>query len=272
MHGDGVVRMPAARAGERPSPLAANSAPSISVRRDACHCISARAVAEGANGGSNAIRFRFCAIYHRAAALRGPAFSAHSWLYCRTQYRLSGSPDVSRSRRISRGESRAKRRPFGWARGRERCEEKGTNCNGSSDRIGPAAGPGADRLLAAAGLLAAAMVVAAPALAQQPKPRQTGGAESRRPPSRPRQRQRRRTGAAAQAAAAPPQLMYSPWMKVCGKGPETNNKQVCVAHQGRPPGKRHAGRASSSCSSRKASPKCCASRFRSACNCSTAPA
>ncbi|MGH9809549.1 MAG: invasion associated locus B family protein, partial [Terriglobia bacterium] len=31
-----------------------------------------------------------------------------------------------------------------------------------------------------------------------------------------------------QAAAAPPQLMYSPWMKVCGKGPETNNKQVCV--------------------------------------------
>ena len=25
-----------------------------------------------------------------------------------------------------------------------------------------------------------------------------------------------------------PQLMYSPWMKVCGKGPDTNNKQVCV--------------------------------------------
>ena len=22
--------------------------------------------------------------------------------------------------------------------------------------------------------------------------------------------------------------MYSPWMKVCGKGPDTNNKQVCV--------------------------------------------
>ena len=22
--------------------------------------------------------------------------------------------------------------------------------------------------------------------------------------------------------------MYSPWLKVCGKGPETNNKQVCV--------------------------------------------
>ena len=24
------------------------------------------------------------------------------------------------------------------------------------------------------------------------------------------------------------QLMYSPWMKVCGKGPDTGNKQVCV--------------------------------------------
>ena len=23
-------------------------------------------------------------------------------------------------------------------------------------------------------------------------------------------------------------MMYSPWIKVCGKGPETNNKQVCV--------------------------------------------
>ena len=29
-------------------------------------------------------------------------------------------------------------------------------------------------------------------------------------------------------AEAPPQLMYSPWMKVCGKGPDTNGKQVCV--------------------------------------------
>ena len=29
-------------------------------------------------------------------------------------------------------------------------------------------------------------------------------------------------------AEGPPQLMYSPWMKVCGKGPDTNGKQVCV--------------------------------------------
>ncbi|MDB5583063.1 MAG: Invasion associated locus, partial [Bradyrhizobium sp.] len=35
--------------------------------------------------------------------------------------------------------------------------------------------------------------------------------------------------AAPQAAAADqPQLMYSPWMKICGKGPDTNNQQVCV--------------------------------------------
>ena len=25
-----------------------------------------------------------------------------------------------------------------------------------------------------------------------------------------------------------PPLMYSPWMKVCGKGKDTNNKKVCV--------------------------------------------
>jgi invasion protein IalB len=33
-----------------------------------------------------------------------------------------------------------------------------------------------------------------------------------------------------QQAAQPeqPQLMYSPWMKVCGKGPDGNAKQVCV--------------------------------------------
>ena len=36
-------------------------------------------------------------------------------------------------------------------------------------------------------------------------------------------------GAPAPAAAADqPQLMYSPWMKICGKGPDTNNQQVCV--------------------------------------------
>jgi invasion protein IalB len=35
-------------------------------------------------------------------------------------------------------------------------------------------------------------------------------------------------GQPPQAGTDQPQLMYSPWMKVCGKGPDTNNKQVCV--------------------------------------------
>jgi invasion protein IalB len=80
---------------------------------------------------------------------------------------------------------------------------------------------------AAAGLLAAAMVVATPALAQQPKPAATKPAAQKTPPAKPAA-----PAPAApeqqQQAAAPPQLMYSPWLKVCGKGPETNNKQVCV--------------------------------------------
>ena len=80
---------------------------------------------------------------------------------------------------------------------------------------------------AAAGLLAAALVVATPALAQQSKPATKPAVQKPAPakpvapaPAAPAQQQ--------QAAAAPPQLMYSPWLKVCGKGPETNNKQVCV--------------------------------------------
>jgi invasion protein IalB len=78
----------------------------------------------------------------------------------------------------------------------------------------------------AAGLLAAAMVVATPAFAQQPPPKAKQAAPKQAPAAKP---------AAPQAAPAPqpgaeqpPQLMYSPWLKVCGKGPETNNKQVCV--------------------------------------------
>ena len=49
-----------------------------------------------------------------------------------------------------------------------------------------------------------------------PKPAQSRrpGAAQRRPRRRPQQGQ--------------PQLMYSPWMKVCGKGKDTNSKQVCV--------------------------------------------
>jgi invasion protein IalB len=79
--------------------------------------------------------------------------------------------------------------------------------------------------LAAAGLLAATSFVAVPALAQQPKPATKPaapkpGAAAPQQPAPPQQPQ--------QGAESQPQLMYSPWMKVCGKGPDTNNKQVCV--------------------------------------------
>jgi len=79
--------------------------------------------------------------------------------------------------------------------------------------------------LFATGLLAAAMVAGAPALAQQPKPAKPAAQKQPAPakPAGPAP-----AAPAPQAAAAPPQLMYSPWIKVCGKGPETNNKQVCV--------------------------------------------
>jgi invasion protein IalB len=63
---------------------------------------------------------------------------------------------------------------------------------------------------AATALVAAATLLSAPpALAQEKKPA----------PAAP----------ALQAAQnGKPQLMYSPWMKVCGKGQDTDNKQVCV--------------------------------------------
>src|SRR5450759_2452097 len=78
----------------------------------------------------------------------------------------------------------------------------------------------------AAGLLAAAMVVATPALAQ-PSPKAKQAAPKQAPAAKPATPAP--AAPAPQACAEqPPQLMYSPWLKVCGKGPETNNKQVCV--------------------------------------------
>jgi invasion protein IalB len=81
----------------------------------------------------------------------------------------------------------------------------------------------------AAGLLAAA-VAATPAFAQQPPKPATKPAAQKPPAAKPAAPAPAPAAPAPQAAAAPstPQLMYSPWIKVCGKGPETNNKQVCV--------------------------------------------
>ncbi len=81
--------------------------------------------------------------------------------------------------------------------------------------------------IAAAGL-GAALVLAAPALAQTPKPAPKPQAQkTQAKPAAPVQA----PAAPQQQAAAPaeqPQLMYSPWMKVCGKGNEPNAKEVCT--------------------------------------------
>ncbi len=83
---------------------------------------------------------------------------------------------------------------------------------------------------AAAGYIAAAMLVATPALAQQPKPSTKSSTKSTAQKPAPAKPAAQQPAAPPpqQQAATPPQLMYSPWLKVCGQGPETNNKKVCV--------------------------------------------
>ena len=67
---------------------------------------------------------------------------------------------------------------------------------------------------------AAAVVAAATLLATPPALAQSNKKPAAKPaPAAP---------APAPQAQGEPQLMYSPWMKVCGKGKDTNNKQVCV--------------------------------------------
>jgi invasion protein IalB len=76
-------------------------------------------------------------------------------------------------------------------------------------------------MMAAAGVLAVALV-APTAFAQQPKPAPKKPAPAAQAPAP------AAPAAEAPAAAQAPQLMYSPWMKICGKGPDTGGKQVCV--------------------------------------------
>ena len=90
------------------------------------------------------------------------------------------------------------------------------------------------RVLAATGLLAG-MLMATAALAQTPAPapaqKQAPKAAPKQAPAAPAAQQpapQAPSGQPQQQAGDVPQLMYSPWMKVCGKGPDTNNKQVCV--------------------------------------------
>jgi invasion protein IalB len=80
---------------------------------------------------------------------------------------------------------------------------------------------------AVVGLLAAVMTL--PALAQpQPAKPAAKQAPAQKPAASQQQPAAPQQPAQQQAAGEQPTLMYSPWLKVCGKGPETNNKQVCV--------------------------------------------
>ena len=80
--------------------------------------------------------------------------------------------------------------------------------------------------LAAFGL-AAATFFAVPAFAQQPPAKKPAPA-AKPAPAQPAQPAPQGQPQQGQAAQGQPQLMYSPWMKVCGKGQDTQNKQVCV--------------------------------------------
>ncbi|MGN6571701.1 MAG: invasion associated locus B family protein [Pseudolabrys sp.] len=80
-------------------------------------------------------------------------------------------------------------------------------------------------LAATVSAAALAGALSVPAAAQPKKPAAKPAAPAAQPaqPAQPAA-----PAAPGQAAQGEPQLMYSPWMKVCGKGPDTNNKQVCV--------------------------------------------
>lgn len=84
------------------------------------------------------------------------------------------------------------------------------------------------RVLASLAVAAAALLVS-PALAQTPapakKPAAPAAAPKQQAPAAQQAQPPAQNGAAAQQ---PPSLMYSPWMKVCGKGKDTNEKEVCV--------------------------------------------
>lgn len=76
----------------------------------------------------------------------------------------------------------------------------------------------------AAGLVAAGALAAVPASAQAPKP-PAKPAQAQQPAQPPQPQQ---PAGQQQPGQQAPQLMYSPWMKVCGKDQNTGNKQICV--------------------------------------------
>jgi invasion protein IalB len=160
-----------------------------------------------------------------------PAFSAHSWLYCRRDigYQAalrSHAPAVFQPERADILKTSV------WAgRGLASGANKGIKCMNHCIASARPLRRARVATVAVAGLLAAMLAVPV-ALAQTPppaaapkapaKPAATKPAPAAKPAEPPA------PAAQPDTQAADPQLMYSPWMKVCGKGPDTNNKQVCV--------------------------------------------
>ena len=149
-----ACRAGAAQAGRPPMPVAASSVPSAprsSVRRDACTCVTCGEAKMGARGAR--MRFvRFCGNLPQPAGAGGSRIFGTFVALLQAQYRLSGSLEGSRSRRISHGESRPKRRSFGWAQGRERVEQRIIGMDHRIARARPL-GRALTAAMAAAGLL-----------------------------------------------------------------------------------------------------------------------
>ncbi|MEI8274615.1 MAG: invasion associated locus B family protein [Hyphomicrobiales bacterium] len=82
--------------------------------------------------------------------------------------------------------------------------------------------------VAGASLLGLGLLAAPSAQAQTPPPPAAAKKPAAPPAAKPGAAPPAAAPAAPAAAADQPQLMYSPWMKICGKGPDTNNQQVCV--------------------------------------------
>ncbi len=82
--------------------------------------------------------------------------------------------------------------------------------------------------VAGASLLGLGLLAAPSAQAQTPPPAAKKPAAPAAPAAKPGATPPAAAPAAPAAAADQPPLRYSPWMKICGKGPDTNNQQVCV--------------------------------------------
>jgi invasion protein IalB len=100
-------------------------------------------------------------------------------------------------------------------------------------RIAPARpfGRALTAAMAVAGLLGLGLLAAPSANAQTPPaaaPAKPAAPAAKKAPAPAAAQPAPAPAAPPQAAADQPQLMYSPWMKICGKGPDTNNQQVCV--------------------------------------------